>query len=366
MQRLFVCLLLAFQRCDAAFDMRVFAMKDVKTDTGFEASTLQHIWDKYNAYGGSAPCTFGGQLRARDRSPSQAAFYFYLVFVYIHKCPVLSWVESFKSADGTYRACTRCMQLHVWPTAAALAALIDEIDYTWRLDPHNHALPPFDRAVTGIVDTLPIYIPSPHNWYLSTLFFQPKYKACVLKMQLGISLMGDIILWTGPHLGVTSDKTIWETTWEEHPFTWWERWLADLGYVGCLGLIYKFKKVKGRPRGGLTREQILFNNIQEHVRNRIEQVPILHTTTQCLRSCLASPLPSRPSPNASPLASPHASPHTSFSQVVSIVKDHRIFKQRIYRGSYRCLQHFLVIVGHVTAYELHRFQRFVSYGPWPH
>ena len=33
----FVCLLLAFfQRCDAAFDMRVFATKDVKTDTGFE------------------------------------------------------------------------------------------------------------------------------------------------------------------------------------------------------------------------------------------------------------------------------------------------------------------------------------------
>ena len=182
MQRLFVCLLLAFQRCDAAFDMRVFAMKDVKTDTGFEASTLQHIWDKYNAYGGSAPCTFGGQLRARDRSPSQAAFYFYLVFVYIHKCPVLSWVESFKSADGTYRACTRCMQLHVWPTAAALAALIDEIDYTWRLDPHNHALPPFDRAVTGIVDTLPIYIPSPHNWYLSTLFFQPKYNGCTRRL----------------------------------------------------------------------------------------------------------------------------------------------------------------------------------------
>ena len=66
--------------------------------------------------------------------------------------------------------------------------VIDEIDYTWRLDPFNHALPPFDRHITGIVDTLPIYLPTPHNWYLSTLFFQPKYKACVLKMQLGISL----------------------------------------------------------------------------------------------------------------------------------------------------------------------------------
>ena len=27
----------------------MFAHKDVKTDTGFEAATLQYLWDKYNA-----------------------------------------------------------------------------------------------------------------------------------------------------------------------------------------------------------------------------------------------------------------------------------------------------------------------------
>ena len=66
---------------------------------------------------------------------------------------------------------------------------------------------------------------------------QPKYGYTCLKWQLGISLKGDIIMWSGPHLGIAADSTIWEETWDEHPFYGWERWLADLGYVGCMGLL---------------------------------------------------------------------------------------------------------------------------------
>ena len=295
-------------------------MHSVKVDTGFETETLQYIWDKYQNWNGSPAGTFGGQLQRRQRQPEYAGFYFYLVFVYLHKCPQLNWIEAFRSADGQFKACARSFTEHVWATADALANIIEEIDYSWRLDPYNHALPPFDQSITGIVDTLPIYIATPHYWWLSSLFFQPKYKACVLKMQLGISLLGDVILWTGPHLGVTSDTTIWETTWAEHPFCAWERWLADLGYVGCIGLIYKFKKVAGRA---LSRAQLIFNNVHEHTRNRVEQV-------------------------------------------VSVMKAHRIFKRGNFRGSYHHLRPFLVIVGHVTAYELRKFQRFNSYGPWAH
>lgn len=75
---------------------------------------------------------------------------------------------------------------------------------------------------------------------------QPKYGYTCLKWQLGISLMGDIIMWSGPHLGIAADSTIWEQTWDEHPFYGWERWLADLGYVGCMGLLYKYKRNGGR------------------------------------------------------------------------------------------------------------------------
>ena len=210
--------------------------------------------------------------------------------------------------------------LLVFPIANAFAQIVDEVNYGWRLDPYNHGLPPFDRCFTGIVDTLPVYPPTPHKWWMSALMFQPKYKACVMKFQLGISFAGDIILWTGPHLGIESDVGIWERTWSEHPFHSWERWLADLGYVGALGLVYKFKRV-GRRR--LTRTQTIFNNVHEHVRNRIENA-------------------------------------------VSAVKKHRIFKRGVCQLSWPNMRPFCVLVGHVTAYELRRNQRFDTYGPWQH
>ena len=221
----------------------------------------------------------------------------------------MNWVESFASADGHFKAGQRSFRTHVFRLAEALAQIVDEIDYGLRLSHMNHALPPFDKCFTGIVDTLPVYLPTPHNWHVSTLFFQPKYDSCVVKMQLGITFGGHVILWTGPHLGVTADSTIWETTWTSHPFYPWERWLADLGYEGCVGLIYKYK---GAP---LSWPQQLFNNVHEFVRNRVENV-------------------------------------------VSALKAHRIFKKGNYRGSLQHLEPFLQIVGHVTAHEISYLQRF--------
>eukprot|EP00966_Prymnesium_polylepis_P058000 1343316-Prymnesium_polylepis.1 len=79
--------------------------------------------------------------------------------------------------------------------------------------------------------------------------------------------MGNIILWTGPHLGVTSDKTFWDQTWAWHPFFPWEWWLADVGYVGALGLLYKWKKASQqptrRPPPDLTPQELFYNNIHE-------------------------------------------------------------------------------------------------------
>ena len=63
----------------------------------------------------------------------------------------------------------------------------------------------------------------PNNCGSSLACAQPKYAMTCLKWQLGISLMGDIILWTGPHLGIEPDAHIWEDTWAEHPFKGWER-----------------------------------------------------------------------------------------------------------------------------------------------
>ena len=37
----------------AGYDMRQFAHKGVKEDTGFEVATIQYIWDKYHNWNGS-------------------------------------------------------------------------------------------------------------------------------------------------------------------------------------------------------------------------------------------------------------------------------------------------------------------------
>jgi len=211
--------------------------------------------------------------------------------------------------------------------AHALANVIDEIRYDDRLDPFNHVGPPFKYHVTGIVDVFPVYIPKSHDWDIARYNFQPKYDACVFKIQLGISLMGNIILWTGPHLGCQWDGTIWEQTWQEHPFYPWEWWLADLGYLGCLGLLYKYKKQEQHagqpPPPPLTVRQLFYNNVHEWYRGRVEQI-------------------------------------------VDVIKSHRLFAPRVYQRSYHTLVPLLKIVGHVHAFELRARQRFDTYGPWQH
>lgn len=100
------------------------------------------------------------------------AFYFYLIFVYIHKLPQRNWLESYKSATGKYRCGRSTFDREVFPMASALADIIQEIDYAWRLDPFNHALPPFDKYFTGIVDTLPVPLSCPADFHLASLYFQ--------------------------------------------------------------------------------------------------------------------------------------------------------------------------------------------------
>jgi len=54
----------------AQYDMTEFQQVSPHEDTGFYASTLQHIWHKYNSYQGSAPGTFGDRLTERPCSTS--------------------------------------------------------------------------------------------------------------------------------------------------------------------------------------------------------------------------------------------------------------------------------------------------------
>ena len=106
------------------------------------------------------------------REPKARAFHFYLVFVYIHKCPQRNWIEAYRSGNGKWHCGKTSFDRSVFPLASALADMISEIDYGWRLDPHNHALLPFDKYITGIVDTLPVPLACPNDFHLASLFFQ--------------------------------------------------------------------------------------------------------------------------------------------------------------------------------------------------
>ena len=121
--------------------------------------------------------------------------------------------------------------------------------------------------------------------------------------------------------------TIWEQTWAHHPFLPWEFWLGDLGYLGALGILVKWKR-RARRRGQppplqLTQQQLFYNNVHEHYRNRAENV-------------------------------------------VRLVKSHRLFRPGCYRGSYAHLEPLLAIAGHATALHLRLRQRFETAGPWRH
>ena len=84
-------------------------------------------------------------------------------------------------------------------------------------------------------------------------------------------------VWAWKSAGLTRSCLVVNSsqTWAWHPFFPWEWWLADLGYVGALGLLYKWKKASQhpnrRPPPDLTPQELFYNNIHEFYRNRVEQ-----------------------------------------------------------------------------------------------
>jgi hypothetical protein len=296
-------------------------------DTGYFPSTLQYILEKYSG----PDYTFRGQLPRRTRQPWMRIVYFYCYFVLMHlqlhmdRPEEWSQITSGRVAALSEGLSEDTIRYQVLPIGDALAALIDEVDADLRYNPYNHA-PFFRTRYTAIVDTFPVYVTGTGEFASAQMLWGEKYQRYIYKVQIGVNFLGEIVLWTGLHFGREADITIWETTWADHPFRPGERWLADLGYIGAFGLLCKIKRRprgrRGGPRPALTRPQRLFNNVHEHVRNRSENV-------------------------------------------IGKVKAHA-FLRNTFTGSYETLASMVKVTGHVTAYELRQFQRFKSYGPWPH
>ena len=111
--------------------------------------------------------------------------------------------------------------------------------------------------------------------------------------------------------------------------------MADLAYVGAAGLVTKIK-------GAVAPADILFNNIHEHIRNRIENVISKVKARALSRQPLSRPL----------LAS------SQYSLPLSA--------RRVFRGTYENIEMATMITGHLTALEQRLYPRFPGYGPWQH
>lgn len=295
-------------------DLSLFEQQGCKVDTGYDLDVLQQIFDDQHSHSGSAPGSFGGALPAKL---TKQAAYFYCYYMWIHKGIHPKWKEAWTMPKfPSLKMSERTFDRRVLPIGIALKQM-NYIEYDRRLDEYNHA-PHFADRVTSIVDTMPVKVPAPTSYRLRKLLWNPKYGCCVLKIQVGITLKGEIVLWTGPHLGVTADKVIWDSTFDLHPLEDWELWLADLAYIGCRGIMTKFK---GKD---LTEEQQIFSNIHEHIRNRVENV------------------------------------------ISAIKVPHAMFRPGAYRRALKHLTAMLHVVGHTTALQLNRRQRFETFGPWPH
>ena len=55
------------------------------------------------------------------------------------------------------------------------------------------------------------------------------------KLHITIDLVGNVIHFSGLHLGTTPDSIIWKRTENEHPTERNEFGYGDLAYKGCLG-----------------------------------------------------------------------------------------------------------------------------------
>ena len=167
-----------------------FSVRDCETphgceaDTGYHASTLQHIYDKYSWPHG----TFRGILKQRAYKPHMRMVYFYCFFMLVHLDLNLDrkmeWSEV--TSGRVQRIAKHGLSKNtiydsVVPIGDALAMLIDEVDTNWRYDPYNHA-PYFRTQYTAIVDTFPVYVTGSSTFANAQLIWGAKYERYIYKI----------------------------------------------------------------------------------------------------------------------------------------------------------------------------------------
>eukprot|EP00026_Physarum_polycephalum_P011249 Phypoly_transcript_11456.p1 GENE.Phypoly_transcript_11456~~Phypoly_transcript_11456.p1 ORF type:complete len:177 (+),score=4.07 Phypoly_transcript_11456:606-1136(+) len=164
----------------------------------------------------------------------------------------------------------------------------------------------------------PLRVQVPVDRELARALYNPKYKHCVYKCQLGIDFLGRIIICTGPHLGLCYDGHIWSRTGAQKLLPW-EWWLGDGAYVAEPQVLSPCRKPPSRE---LNERELELNAVISHYRARVE--------------------------------------HTNH-----LMESHAILKG-VFRAGISLLSDALFVIAHTTNMYIHKSLRYPTFGNWPH
>jgi hypothetical protein len=177
-----------------------YSAAGVKGDTGFDEDIIDYMWTKYKIY-----------MPFRQRAPARTQALFYLTYVYIHFYPTRGqWARVMTTP---YTGVLSYSSLHqaLVPVMEALNAALNatggEISWDRRLAFNNHDFL-FPFYTTTIVDGFPVEVWEPEHAETKRLLNQGKYNATVLKGEVVISLTGEIVSFSFPHLGIRNDSRV--------------------------------------------------------------------------------------------------------------------------------------------------------------
>ena len=94
------------------------------------------------------------------------------------------------------------------------------------------------------------------------------------KLHIAIDLVGNVIHFSGLHLGTTPDSIIWKRTENEHPTERNEFGYGDLAYTGCDDMITNFEPLN--RHAPLTAFEDAYNKRMNKVRARVEHAVAEH------------------------------------------------------------------------------------------
>lgn len=244
------------------------AAERVQRDTGFSDYILGQLWDKYGDF----------MPDVQQGHPAKKEAYFYLCFKFIKHAPRPSHVQSTLWTPHTGHISAKTFERQIQPRLLILGQVMDEVHWTDRLDPMNHCVH-WPNSLVGCLDTYPCTVSTPSVTEASRIFYQPKYHACVFKVQIIIDLNGRIVYYSVPHLGVTSDTKIWSKT--RPRFNEGEFVLADGAYLSSWHCMVPYKAADGQE---LTADEDKVNSLIQLYRARVEHVIGLVQNCELFRS----------------------------------------------------------------------------------